>query len=179
MSSPATLTRRRPAHFGRHYLYKLCYRDAGGLITRADRDAKIRAQGPSQGDPHRAYSYNDLVWLRILLYVRAKFREREVASAARRASEVVSAAKGLGYESPPHAARFLFIDQHVYLIDGSPTPQCLTPGNQIPLVQIFACEFSAELDGRMRVLERFKRIDKRGRPADGDGAQPGSQAANG
>lgn len=156
------------------------YEDADGRMSREQRDTKIQERGgPSRGDPHRAYSYNDLVWLRVLLYVSTRFRERGVASPARRASDVVLAAKGLGYESPPHAARFFFIDQHVYLVDGSPVPQCLTAGNQLPFVQIFACEFSAELEGRMRVLERFNRIDPNGRPAADDEAQPEARSAHG
>lgn len=155
------------------------YEDAAGLMSRDRRDAKIRERGAaSRGDPHRAYSYNDLVWLRVLLYVSRKLSERGVASPARRASEVVLAAKGLGYESPPHTARFLFIDQHVYLVDCSAVPQCLTPGNQLPFVQIFACEFSAELEGRMRVLERFNRIGPRA-PAGDEGAQSGPRTAHG
>ena len=129
-----------------------------GLLTQGERDKKIASLGRSRGDPHRAYTYMDLAWLRIFLFVKQGLKERGTKSPARRAADIVAAIHALGYQSPPHAARLLFVGAQVYLVDSERVPRCLTPGNQLPITQLFTDEIVAELDGRIRVLVQHQHI---------------------
>src|SRR5438046_2963779 len=57
----------------------------GNLIDPSRRDELVAEGGRSRGDPRRRYTYQDLVWLRLLLYVKDGLVEAGVKRASRQA----------------------------------------------------------------------------------------------
>ena len=128
----------------------------GGLITASERDSRVAVAGHGRGDPHRRYTYQDLVWIRLFLKVKVRLISAGVPNAGRRAAQGVSAIRSrAGGECPP-AWRLVVLGKELYLVRDDMVESLTRPG-QLGLVELFE-SVEAEIRGRVTALAAHKKI---------------------
>lgn len=138
------------------------------LISAEKRDERIQANGRSQGNPRRRYTYNDLVWLRLLLYVKDHLHLGKVPSPARRGAKILATIKEITKGVCPASSRLLFVGtQGAYLLDEHGIVVYLGDGRQLAMRTILTDAIFAEVRGRIAVLEASR--DIRSLPGVGNG----------
>jgi hypothetical protein len=128
----------------------------GGLISREERDRRIGEAGSSEADPHRRYTYTDLVWTRIFLRVKGEFAKAGVPNPTRRASEIIAALRSRAGDTCPPAWRLVIFGGELYLVTDMSAESFAHPG-QLGLVQFFET-VHAEVMGRVTALAEHKKI---------------------
>ena len=130
-------------------------RSSGALIPVAERPLTELRGGGNQGAPSRAYTYEDLLWLRLYLNIIDGVR------AARRTARPYKPAAALlktlrhRYEVCPSAKRLLFHGDHVFMIDADTGhAECLShPGELAMAPQLLSTSaIHADVRGRLEVL---------------------------
>lgn len=140
----------------------------GALLSAVERDERILANGKSQGDPQRRYTYNDLLWIRLFLYVKDHLHHGNVPSPARRGAKIVAAIKEITKGVCPASSRLLFVGtQGAYLLDEHGVIVHLGDDRQLAMRTILTDAIFAEVRGRIAVLEA--RRDIRSLPTAGNG----------
>lgn len=129
----------------------------GGLIPREERDRRLLQSGSSQADPHRRYTYTDLVWIRLFLRVKAEFAKADVPNPTRRAAEVIAALRLRAGDACPPAWRLVIFGRELYLVTDDMTAESFGHPGQLGLVQFFET-VHAEVRGRVTALAEHKKI---------------------
>jgi hypothetical protein len=128
----------------------------GGLITREERDLLIQSRGPQKGDPHRLYNYEDLVWIRLFIYVRDNLRDAGAARAFQRAGVILRDLRRLTPQGCPPPWRLVFFGEDVYLVEEAAV-RSLTNG-QLVMKQLLTDNIEAEVKGRIDALVALNEI---------------------
>jgi hypothetical protein len=130
---------------------------SGGLIPREERDRRVLEAGSSQADPHRRYTYIDVVWIRLFLRVKGEFGKAAVPNPTRRASEVITALRSRAGDTCPPAWRLVIFGRELYLVTDDMTAESFGHPGQLGLVQFFET-VHAEVRGRVTALAEHKKI---------------------
>src|SRR5687768_10525249 len=85
----------------------------GGVITKQERDHRVNEVGSSEANPHRRYTYTDLVWIRLFLRVKAEFAKAAVPNPTRRAAEIIAALRDRAGETCPPAWRLVIFGREL------------------------------------------------------------------
>jgi len=137
-------------------------------MSAAERDERIQADGKSRGDPRRRYTYNDLLWMRLFLYVKDHLHQGNIPNPARRGAEIVAAIKQITKGTCPASSRLLFVGaQGAYLLDEHGVVIHLGDDRQLAMRTILTDTIFAEVRGRIAVLEASR--DIRSLPKAGNG----------
>jgi len=137
-------------------------------MSASERDERIRLDGKSRGDPRRRYTYNDLLWMRLFLYVKEHLHQGSVPNPARRSAEIVAAIKEITKGPCPASSRLLFVGtQGAYLLDEHGVVVHLGDDKQLAMRTILTDAIFAEVRGRIAVLEASR--DIRSLPRAGNG----------
>ena len=129
----------------------------GGLIPKEERDRRVREAGSSEADPHRRYTYTDLVWIRLFLRVKGEFGKAGVPNPTRRASEVIAALRSRAGDTCPPAWRLVIFGRELYLVTDDMSAESFAHPGQLGLVQFFET-VHAEVMGRVTALSEHKKI---------------------
>lgn len=129
----------------------------GGVITKEVRDRRVNEVGSSQADPHRRYTYTDLVWIRLFLRVKVEFAKAAVPNPTRRAAEVIAALRSRAGETCPPAWRLVIFGRELYLVTDDMSAESFAHPGQLGLVQFFET-VHAEVRGRVTALAEHKKI---------------------
>jgi hypothetical protein len=129
----------------------------GGLITQSERDSRLAAAGSGEADPHRRYTYTDIVWMRLFLRVKTAFLSAKVANATRRAAEVIVSIRSRAGGACPPAWRLVIFGKELYLVKDDMTAESFARPGQLGLVQLFET-VHAEVRGRVTALAEHKKI---------------------
>lgn len=135
----------------------------GKVITPKERDARITKRGPNRGSPRRRYTYSDLLWISIFIYVKETMLLKSVKNATRRAGEVLAELRKLTNGNCPPASRLLFHGKKdVYFLRDNDIAECLTRPGQPAMAQLLTDKIFADLRGRVTVLAahgKIRRLD--------------------
>jgi hypothetical protein len=128
---------------------------AGGLISASQRDALIENRGAkSRGDPKRRYTYQELVWLRLIIYVKEHFERTDAPNPSRRSAEIVEKIRRITDGPCPPASRLIFIgSRDVYFFDDRGLAEHLSDDRQLAMRTLLTDTVFAEVRGRIAVLE--------------------------
>lgn len=135
------------------------YLEKDKLMATAERDAHIF--NPSfRGNPRRRYTYQDLVWLQLLIYVKVQFERVGVPNARRKSAKIIASIREITNDQCPSAARLLFVGKtDVYLLlDDREVAQHLGKDNQLAMRALLTGSIFAEVKGRIAVLEAAEEI---------------------
>lgn len=127
----------------------------GGLIARDLRDLRGRK---NRGDPHRRYTFEDLLWLRIFVRVRARLKGRCVPNATTRASSAIAEIKREAGSRRPDALRLLFLDADAYLELEDGRVICVTRPGQLLLEHVSIGAVAEDIHSRLAVLRGLRRL---------------------
>lgn len=127
------------------------------LISPVERDQLIAARGRTRGDPRRQYTYVDLVWIRLFLYVKSGLTTHRVSSAGRKAGEIIRALRERT-GTCPSASRMIVAGKDVYLLQENTIAECLTQPGQLGLMQIVTDQVAAEVRGRVEALAAHQKV---------------------
>ena len=148
--------------------------DLAHLMSPAQRDAFVAQNRVTQGrGPRRRYTYTDLVWIRLFVYIRK--------CVGRRAGQVLGRLRLLCDSSaPPSAARLLFHGRHVYLLRDDEVAECLTRPGELAMTQLLTDQVEAEVWGRVKVLAAHRQIRQVAEPVRGvvDGSADGRETVS-
>jgi hypothetical protein len=130
-------------------------RSAGGLISASQRDAFIESRGTkSRGDPKRRYTYQELIWLRLIIYVKNHFERTGIPNPSRRSAEIVERIRRITQGPCPPASRLVFIgSRDVYFFDERGIAEHLSDDRQLAMRTLLTDSVFAEVEGRIAVLE--------------------------
>jgi hypothetical protein len=128
----------------------------GRVIPRAERDLLRKTRSRSRGDHHRRFTYEDLVWIRLLIYVKDGLKKAGVPWPLKKAGDIVRRLKVKTPDGCPSSSRLVFFGQDVYLLEES-TAESLTDG-QLGLTQVLTDSVEAEVKGRIDALVALQRI---------------------
>jgi hypothetical protein len=128
----------------------------GQVITREERDLALESRQRTRGDHRRRFTYDDLVWIRLLIYVKDGLKSAGVAWPLKKAGDIVHRLKVKAPEGCPPSSRLVFFGQDVYLLEES-TAVSLTDG-QLVLTQVLTDNVQAEVKGRIDALVALQRI---------------------
>jgi hypothetical protein len=128
----------------------------GSLLRREDRDLLVQSRGKQRGDPRRRFSYDDLVWIRLFVYVSDYLKQAKATRPLQRAGEILRLLKTRTPEGCPPAWRLVFFGKDVYLLEEA-TAVSLTDG-QLALTQLLTDNVEAEVKGRIEALVALQRI---------------------
>lgn len=149
---PSSLAKWDEAKIFRPTYYEDVHRTSG-LMMRQERDTRCQQDGTYRGNPHRRYTFHDLVWLRFLIQVKKQLIEQGQKNATRRAARLVEQLRQMATnDAPPASSRLLFTADDVYLVLADGTVQCLTQPGQLALPQIVCDPIIAEMRGRVHSL---------------------------
>jgi DNA-binding transcriptional MerR regulator len=137
------------------YLRPSYYLAGQQLVDREARDAALDPKNRTHGDARRRYSYEDLVWIRLLIYLRDGLKSARATRPLQRAGAIVRRLRGTE-AGCPQSARLLFFGADVYLLEGDAVIS-LTDG-QIALRQVVTDHVEAEVRGRIDALVAIQRI---------------------
>lgn len=130
----------------------------GRLITREQRDELLKGRGASRGDPRRRYSYQDLVWLRLIGYVRDRLKAVGVKRSSRTAAQVVQALRSVTNDVCPASARLVFVGREVYLAHDGGMAEPLTKGSQLAMTVLLLDSVVGDVRGRVAVLAAHEQL---------------------
>lgn len=131
----------------------------GHLIPPEERDRRVEAQPYYRGNPRRRYTYHDLVWLRLLVYVKDHYGRVGVPSAGRRSATVVARIRQITGDQCPPAARLFFVGRgDAYLLHDRGIAEHLSDDRQLAMRILLTDTVFAEVEGRIAVLEAMKDI---------------------
>jgi hypothetical protein len=128
----------------------------GGVISAPERDLHLENVGTSRGNARRRFTYGDLVWIQLLVYVRDRLETAKAARPLQKAGDIVRRLKVKTPEGCPPPSRLVFFGQDVYLLEES-TVVSLTDG-QLGLTLILTDTVEAEVKGRIDALVALERI---------------------
>lgn len=140
------------------------YYAGGALVDAQERDREILVKGRNRGNPERRYTYQDLLWLRLFLYVKDHYENIGVRNAVREAGRVVRAIRNISHEICPSAARVIFLGRDTYFLDDRGNAERLSDDRQLAMRTFLTDAMFAEVTGRIAVLEarndirRLKRV---------------------
>jgi hypothetical protein len=125
------------------------------LISASQRDALIENRGAkSRGDPKRRYTYQELVWLRLIIYVKEHFERTDAPNPSRRSAEIVEKIRRITDGPCPPASRLIFIgSRDVYFFDDRGLAEHLSDDRQLAMRTLLTDTVFAEVRGRIAVLE--------------------------
>jgi len=144
------------------------YLEKDKLMAVTERNAG--AFDPSfKGNPRRRYTYQDLVWLQLLVYVKIQFEKDRVPNAKRKSAEIIASIREITNDRCPSAARLLFVGKSdVYLLlEDREVAQRLGKDNQLAIRALLTGSTFAEVKGRIAVLEAAEEISALDLAADG------------
>lgn len=127
----------------------------GGLISSSQRDTLIENRGAkSRGDPKRRYTYQELVWLRLIIYVKEHFERTDAPNPSRRSAQIVEKIRRITHGPCPPASRLVFIgSRDVYFFDDRGLAEHLSDDRQLAMRTLLTDTVFAEVRGRIAVLE--------------------------
>jgi hypothetical protein len=124
------------------------------LLSRQDRDDRVKSDPSNRGNPERRYTYHDLVWLRLLIYVKEYFADMGIRRSSAKSAAIIGAIQKISPEQCPPAARLFFIENgDAYLSRDNGTAERLTADGQLAMRILLTDQVVAEVDGRISVLE--------------------------
>jgi hypothetical protein len=129
----------------------------GGLISREERDIRVSSAGLSQADPHRRYTYTDLVWIRLFLRVKGEFATAAVPNPTRRAAEAIQRLRAKAGDTCPPGWRLVIFGKDLYLVTDDFRAESFAQPGQLGLVQFFETAH-AEVRGRVTALAEHRKI---------------------
>src|ERR1700687_952870 len=142
------------------YLRPSFYFDASGerkLIPASERDRLVHDRGKGRGDPGRRYTYLDLVWMRLFIYLKQGFAQARVPKAVQHAGEILRIVRNQSPDNCPPSWRLAFVGKDVYLLRDDLTAECLSNG-QLAMTQLLIENAMAEVRGRVEALAADQRI---------------------
>ncbi len=128
----------------------------GRVIAARERGLLREEENRSRGDNHRRFTYEDLVWIRLLIYVRDRLKAAKAPWPLKGAGDIVRRLKVRAPEGCPPSSRLVFFGKDVYLLEESAAVS-LTDG-QLGLTQILTDSVEAEVKGRIDTLVALERI---------------------
>jgi hypothetical protein len=128
----------------------------GNLMSRSDRDLQLQERTRSRGDARRRFTYEDLVWIRLLVYVKDGLKTAGMTRPLQRAGDIVRRLRSKTPTGCPPPSRLLFFGRDVYLLDDAMAVS-LTSG-QLGLTQLVTDNVEAEVKGRIDTLIALKKI---------------------
>jgi hypothetical protein len=144
----------------RRYLRPSFYFQAGkpgNLISREDRDLLTQNQGRKRrGDPHRRFTYEDLVCIRLFVYVKERLEVAKAKRAQQTAGDILRVLRERSPHGCPPAGRLIFFGRQVYLLEDSAVVSLLD--GQLVLTQVLTDSVIAEVKGRIETLVSLERI---------------------
>lgn len=126
------------------------------LLSRQERDERVKLNPSSRGNPERRYTYHDLVWLRLLIYVKEYYEDigTNIRRSGAKSAAVIKAIQKISPERCPAAARLFFVDNgDAYLSRDSGTAERLGADGQFAMRILLTDHVVADLDGRISALE--------------------------
>jgi hypothetical protein len=129
----------------------------GALIPAGERDLRVQERGRGRGDPGRRYTYLDLVWLRLFIYLKEGFIRAQVPKAVQRAGEILNVVRAQSPDNCPPSWRLSFVGKNVYLLRDDLTAECLNDG-QLAMTQLLIENAMAEVRGRVEALAAHRKI---------------------
>jgi hypothetical protein len=129
----------------------------GVLVTTEQRDQLIRERGAGRGDPGRRYTYLDLVWLRLFIYLKQGFLRAGVPKAVQCAGQILQRIRTQSPDNCPPSWRLIFVGRNVYLLRDELTAECLSDG-QLAMSQLLIENAMAEVRGRVEALAAHHKI---------------------
>jgi hypothetical protein len=125
------------------------------LITPEQRDALILSSKVSRGNPERRYTYHDLVWIRLFIYVKDHYQRAGIPNAGGRSGEIIQRIQRVTGRTCPPATRLLFVgDRDTYLLlDDRGVAEHLSADRQLAMRTLLTDTIFAEVGGRIAVLE--------------------------
>jgi hypothetical protein len=146
------------------------YHAMSKLLSPSERDAQVLKTGVNQGNPRRRYTYQDLVWLRLFVYVRDHYEAASVPNPGRKSAKVIASIRKLTNNQCPATSRLLFAGRNdVYLIDDQGIAENVGQGGQLAMRTLLTETIFAEVTGRIAVLEASNDIRSLGVIANGRG----------
>jgi hypothetical protein len=130
-----------------------------GLISVAVRDAR---SSKKRGDPHRRYTFEDLLWLRIFVSIQRELKERRVSGAAKRAAKAVDAIKHHLGGTLPEDARLVVVGAEVYFVSPRGEAFCATSTGQGALREVVMHTLITDTRARVAVLQTMRSLAKVG-----------------
>jgi DNA-binding transcriptional MerR regulator len=122
----------------------------GRVQSREQRDAGVSAGKKNRGNPRRRYTFHDLLWMRLLFYVREELRD--IPHGSRLPAKVLAELRTLD-DTPPPATRLVFVGKDVYVLGERGEATCLTRPGQLAMRQLIEpAALEAEVRGRLHVL---------------------------
>src|ERR1051325_2310798 len=73
----------------------------GSLISPPARDAIVRTTGRNRGNNRRRFTYGDMVWIQLLIYVKERLKLAGATLPLKRAGDIVRRLRGNGHDSCP------------------------------------------------------------------------------
>jgi DNA-binding transcriptional MerR regulator len=128
------------------------------LLSREERDDSVRAKPSdksSRGNPERRYTYHDLVWLRLLIYVKEYYEELgTIRRSGAKSAAIIKAIQKTNPERCPAATRLFFLQNgDAYLVRDDGTAERLSDDRQLAMRIILTDKVAADVDGRISALE--------------------------
>lgn len=132
--------------------------DAAGRVV--PRQNLTSAELEAIDGSRRRYSYQDLIWITLLRYVKNRLMESEVPSPTRRAAEVLQEIQRLFGDRCPSSSRIIFVGPNAYLLTDEARLTCLTDpaGGQVALTALLLETVDAEVRGRVAVLADLNEV---------------------
>jgi hypothetical protein len=130
------------------------------LITPEQRDAIILSGKVSRGNPERRYTYHDLVWIRLFIYVKDHYQRTEIPNAGRRSGEIIQRIQRVTGRTCPPTTRLLFVGERdtYLLLDDRGVAEHLSADRQLAMRTLLTDTVFAEIRGRIAVLEATDEI---------------------
>jgi hypothetical protein len=124
------------------------------LLSRQERDDRVKPDPSNRGNPERRYTYHDLVWLRLLIYVKEYYKEIGATRSGAKSAAIIKAIQKISPERCPAAARLFFVQNgDAYLIRDDSTAERLSDDRQLAMRILLTDRVAAEVDGRISALE--------------------------
>lgn len=129
----------------------------GNLISQQERDLLAQSHGgKNRGDPHRRFTYEDLVWIRLFVYVKDRLEAAKATKAQQTAGGILRVLRERTPHGCPPAGRLIFFGRQVYLLEDSTVVSLLD--GQLALTQVLTDSVIAEVKGRIEALVSLDRI---------------------
>jgi len=130
-----------------------------GLISVAVRDARASRK---RGDPHRRYTFEDLLWLRIFVSIHCELKGHRVKGAAKRTAKAIDTLKQHLSGNLPQDARVVVVGSEVYLVSPRGEVFCATNPGQGILREVVVHTLITDTRARVAVLQTMRSLAKAG-----------------
>jgi hypothetical protein len=125
------------------------------LITPEQRDAAVVSSKEYRGNPERRYTYHDLVWIRLFLYVKDHYQQTGIPNPGGRSGEIIQRIQKVTGLTCPPTTRLLFVGERdtYLLLDDRGIAEHVSADRQLAMRTLLTDTVFAEIRGRIAVLE--------------------------